>query len=104
SIVEERARSGADIGAESTTPDSALAEVPLDGDHVLELLDAAEDARELAHRGDLERGPDDRGVIRSNGHVGGEDVDLGLRDDLGDVAEEPRPVVCLDPDRDRVGL
>src|SRR6185503_13770392 len=104
STVEERARSGADIGAESTTPDSALAEVALDGDHVLELLDAAEDARELAHRCHLEGGPDDRRVVRPDRDVGREDVDLRLGHDLGDVAEEPGAVVGLDPDRDRVGL
>ena len=46
----------------------------------------------------------DRGVIRPDRDVRGQDVDLRLRDDLGDVAEEARPVVRLDADRDRVGL
>ena len=36
--------------------------------------------------------------------VGGDDVDLVLGDDLGDVAEQAGPVVGLDADRDRVGL
>ena len=44
------------------------------------------------------------GVIRPDRHVGGEDVDLRLGDDLGDVAQQARAVVRLDADRDRVGL
>ena len=32
------------------------------------------------------------------------DVDLVLGDHVGDVGEQARPVVGLDPDRDRVGL
>ena len=34
----------------------------------------------------------------------GDDVDLVLGDDLGDVVEQAGPVVGLDADRDRVGL
>src|SRR5258705_13290730 len=63
-----------------------LAEVALDRDDVLQVLHAAEDARELADRGDLERGSHDGGVVRPDGDIRGEDVDLRLRHDLGDVA------------------
>ena len=35
---------------------------------------------------------------------GGDDVDLVLGDDLGDVAQQAGPVVGLDPDGDRVRL
>ena len=35
---------------------------------------------------------------------GRDDVDLVLGDDLGDVGQQARPVIGLDPDGDRVGL
>ena len=50
----------------------------------------------------LDRSGHDRGVIRGHADVGGDDVDLVLGHDLGDVAQQPRPVVRLDADRDRI--
>src|SRR3990172_1719439 len=81
-----------------------LPEVARDADDVLELLDATEDAGELADGCDLEGGMHDRHVVRPDRDARREDVDLGLGDDLGDVAEEAGPVVGLDPDGDGVGL
>ena len=43
-------------------------------------------------------------VVRADRDGRGQDVDLVLGHDLGDVAEQAGPVVGLDADRDRVGL
>src|ERR1044071_6010996 len=99
----------ADVGSTAATAavigaSRGSAEVALDRDDVLELLDPAQDARELADGGNLQGGPDDRAVIWTDGDVRGEDVDLRLGDDLGDVAQQPGAVIGLDAHRDRVGL
>ena len=68
-------------------PPRALPQVALGRDHVLEVLDPAHHPCQLADRRDLQGRGHDRGVILADVHRRGQDVDLVLGHDLGDVVE-----------------
>lgn len=55
--------SGGPAAPPARLPPWTLPQVALDGDDVLELLDPAHDPGQLRHRGDLQRGCHDRGVV-----------------------------------------
>src|SRR3990172_3972064 len=81
-----------------------LSQVATHARDVLEALDSAHDPGELGDRLDLEGHPHRRRVVRRYRDAGGDDVHPVLRDDLGDVVEEPRSVERLDGQGDRVRL